>query len=365
VGKAVVHSQVDTERRREQTTVDLGADKTGIVSHLIRAVLDALKSLIRVIDKTSTSQREKNALKRCYSTLVLWADGHGVWTGRLDGVLKRSQSLQATTLSILTPMCKILLHGMSLYPLVLSLCSCPSEVQKKAPLSPDDSGIDGFCTTFAEIYGQAKSLLVGLEMSNDDSDNDSGSDSDVSEEDSQETRANSAIDDLKMYTNCLVDLGTALECPAVDPEHVRETRAVRLEPLEAHDYYTKLIEDKFRGVSPHLAECLGKVNWGRYQRMQREREINAKTPALVDDQAKSHTASSEFQDSGLGTSIPAAHSAYAATVISFMTSMGGGNRVPIPPLSTEAKKGSPFECNACGKLIRATTNRDWRWVYFP
>lgn len=35
----------------------------------------------------------------------------------------------------------------------------------------------------------------------------------------------------------------------------------------------------------------------------------------------------------------------------------------IPRLSPEAKRGLPFECNACGKDIRVKDNRSWRFVF--
>jgi hypothetical protein len=97
--------------------------------------------------------------------------------------------------------------------------------------------------------------------------------------------------------------------------------------------------------------------------MQQEREENAKANATMKapvSAAKSLAAISEFQDSGLGTSLPSAPTRYAETVISFMTSIAGGKRVQIPSLPAEAKTGARFECHACGRHIRATNNRDWR-----
>jgi hypothetical protein len=109
-----------------------------------------------------------------------------------------------------------------------------------------------------------------------------------------------------------------------------------------------------------LLQCLGKTSWDRYLRMQRERDSNAHIISIQD--GKSCFSRSEFQDSGIGKSLPHGASTYAETIISFATSISGGQRVDIPPLPPGAKKGVPFECNACGNSIKATNNRDWRLV---
>jgi hypothetical protein len=131
----------------------------------------------------------------------------------------------------------------------------------------------------------------------------------------------------------------------------------------AHHYHADLVLAKFPKAHSDLVECLGKISWDRYQRMQQEREDNANANAVMHAPAsavKSLAAISDFQDSGLGTSVPSAPTRYAETVISFMTSIAGGKRVQIPSLSAEAKAGAQFECHACGRHIRATNNRDWR-----
>jgi len=175
-----------------------------------------------------------------------------------------------------------------------------------------------------------------------------------------------------MHIDCLVDLSDALEHPAEDPQqHKDEPSVLRVKQRAAHDYHADLILAKFPKAHIELAECLGKISWDRYQRMQQEREINAKAvvASSVQEQElqgcgnKSHVADSEFQDSGLGTSLPSAPpTRYAETMISYMTSVAEGKRVQIPSLSAEARSGQKFECNACGKLIRAQNNREWRYV---
>ncbi|KAF2131117.1 hypothetical protein P153DRAFT_384331 [Dothidotthia symphoricarpi CBS 119687] len=319
-------------------------DEAGIVARLLRACLDSLSCLIQTLKSSSTPKHDQHILRRCHCILKLWADGHGVWVGRLDGILKRSRNLQRTTLSIINPMCKILLQALD----------------KHVPSRDDDTVIAHLKVTTAQIHDQTKWLLAGDEGTSDgDDDSDSDSDSETLGDEVGSNAFTRLVENIKTYTDCLVDLSPALECPAIDPEHDDEPSVLRVEQRAAHEYHAELILAKYPNASFEMVDCLGKTSWARYQRMQQEREHNVHA---YDYEQRSRIADSKskFQDSGLGTSIPPANSAYAETVISFMTGVTGGKRVQIPSLPAEAKNGSPFECHACGRRIRATTNREWR-----
>jgi hypothetical protein len=212
------------------------------------------------------------------------------------------------------------------------------------------------CIAATELYSQTKWLLTDPNDDASDSDSDSGSSSD----EAATNKLQELVQSIKTYTNCLIDLGTALNCPALEPEHDDKPGLVRLEQRSGHDYHTDLVTNKFPQAELCLQRSLGKISWDRYLRMQQERYSNAHGPSTSTSGDKSRAADSEFQDSGLGTSLPQLGSAYAPTILSFTTSISGGNGVRIPPLSAEAKKGLPFECNACGNYIRATNNREWR-----
>ena len=196
----------------------------------------------------------------------------------------------------------------------------------------------------------------------DDDSSDSESDSSSCGDDSSSDKLHELTRRVSTYANCLIDLGTALDCPALEPEHDDGPSLVTLKQRCAHDYHTDLIRAKFPDADNDLLRSLGQISWDRYQRMQQERESNALALAQPVQTSchKSLAAGSEFQDSGIGTSLPQVASAYAETVVSFLTSVSEVKRVNIPPLSVEAKSGLPFECAACGKLTRATTNREWR-----
>jgi hypothetical protein len=219
-----------------------------------------------------------------------------------------------------------------------------------------DEAIGNLCTAATELCSQTKWLLTDT---NDD-DSDSDSDFSVSGNDTATNKLQELVQSIKIYTNCLIDLSTALSCPALEPEHDDKPSLVRLEQRSGHDYHTDLVRNKFPQAEVRLQQSLGKISWDRYLRMQQERTSNVHGHPTLTSGDKSRAADSEFQDSGLGTSLPQLASTYAPTILSFMTSISGGKGVRIPPLSVEAKKGIPFECNACGKYIRSTNNREWR-----
>ncbi|CAO2651030.1 Nn.00g093270.m01.CDS01 [Neocucurbitaria sp. VM-36] len=311
------------EQWQKTAASEFGHEDIGIVARLLRACLDSLALLLRLLDAKSLTKREKNMLQRYHATLKLWADGHGAWHGKLDQLLEGSKHLQHTTLSILNPLCKVVLNGRS------------------------------------------TSMSVWISKEFDECTSDSDSDSDSSGDGFEHSGIKRITEDVKTYTDCLIDLSTALAYPAVDPTDDDEPCVTKVEQRAAHEYHADLILAKYPQANADLVESLGKTSWQRYQRIKQERESNTTAPIQfethMDPATKSHVADSEFQDSGLGTSLPSMpRTTYAETVISFMTSIAGGKRVQIPPLSAEAKAGAKFECNACGKNIRATSNRDWR-----
>lgn len=101
------------EQWQETASSGAGHEEIGIVARLLRGCLDSLKMFLQLSDATNLTKRERNVLQRCHATLTLWGDGHGAWDGKLDQIMEGSKHLQRTTLSILTPLCKVLLLGKS------------------------------------------------------------------------------------------------------------------------------------------------------------------------------------------------------------------------------------------------------------
>jgi hypothetical protein len=219
----------------------------------------------------------------------------------------------------------------------------------------DDTGLR-LRAAAIELSDQTRWLLAASvdDVSGNDADESSSSD------DETDGRMLGLVRSVKHYIDCLVDLGTALNCPALEPEQDDRPSPVPLQQRSAHDYHTDLIRAKFPNAELCLLQSLGKTSWHRYQRMRRERELNAEAKRTVLLSNKSQAAESSFHDSGLGTSLARPPSSYAETLLSFVTHMSEGRKIGVPPLPAEARNGQRFECTACGKLITAGSNREWR-----
>ena len=167
------------------------------------------------------------------------------------------------------------------------------------------------------------------------------------------------LEDLDTYTQCLVDLSPSLAFPATDranPEEALVGMIVR--SREPHQYHANLIGARFPEAAPEIVEHLGRCNLERYKRVSAERIANLQTPQLPGKVLDEGTAS-HFQDSGLGSSLPAQMD-YAPSMTSYFSSSAGGDRPHLPALPEEAKRGTPFTCDACGEMIRVTNKRDWK-----
>ena len=169
------------------------------------------------------------------------------------------------------------------------------------------------------------------------------------------------LEDLDVSVECLSNLTPAIDCPAKDCEIPEEPLTVISGPsLGAHDSFAKYIGHKFREADSKVVESLAKKSLQEYLRLFRERQLNTirddSEILLLDGQTI--VTSSEFRDSGLGSSIHPS-SSHASTIGS-VSSGGGTARTQIPPLTEAAKKAEPFECTACGKRVIATSTRRWR-----
>lgn len=169
------------------------------------------------------------------------------------------------------------------------------------------------------------------------------------------------LEDLAVDTTCLLDLEPLLCSPILraDPERaaILDTSQVTWRP---HHAYSDKISERFPKAADDLVFRLGKASYERFVRCRDQRaknELDAITtgqtaPAIFDN------ASSKFHDSGIGSSLPATASAYAATVMSY--GIDRERRVRIPPLPARAKQGLPFACVACGKWVTIAQNSVWK-----
>jgi len=205
------------------------------------------------------------------------------------------------------------------------------------------------------LMGKARQTFEQGEESED-----TGYDNDVSLSYSYDT-IDEILEDIRTDIECFMDLDPLLKTPIDDLENDGARPSSLLEPHPAQ-FYANLIHARFPRANFDLVDKLGKVNWDRFKRLEAQRSslIANGESCLFSEHECTETvaASSKFQDSGLGTSVPAI-TVYAATVASW-ASTADGSCPRIPPLSEDAKKGNPFTCDACGRKIRVSETKMWR-----
>lgn len=114
--------------------------------------------------------------------------------------------------------------------------------------------------------GSAGAMLAGQSSSEADPENELFSDSEISEEDFSEL-----LDDVALYTDCLMDLTPALENPAPDVL-INDKEAISFESFKASSElafsFCRRIRDRFPLLDAKLVERLAEANSRRSQRIQ-------------------------------------------------------------------------------------------------
>ncbi|KAI0124062.1 hypothetical protein BJ170DRAFT_638024 [Xylariales sp. AK1849] len=300
------------------------------VTSLFRQVLLQLNRC----DSDTKSHAQHRSLERSFSRLKLWCGDYSVPEGGLDGILAGSRKLTRATQKPLASVGNTLVHRL-------------------IPLLYQEPSLANSSSLAPQIF-IVRSLVEGIE---DDVSDGSGSDSSSNfEYDTLEEIA----EDLATDTTCLVALHPLLMSPI--PETSVETLASIDGAIEwiPHQAHFDRISNRFPGAEASVLVWLGKANFERYIRCQRERADlteQGHDPGGESLEKSGTIEVSQFHDSGLGSSVPS-KSSYAETVMSY--GGGEGHSVRIPPLPVEARKGKPFPCVACGKSVRITNNSAWK-----
>lgn len=135
-----------------------------------------------------------------------------------------------------------------------------------------------------------------------------------------------------------------------------------IEDRPPYHYHMELIESKYPNASRPLLERLGKCNWERYLRLQERREMIKDGESLQGEEIESK---SRFNDSALGTSVPAQSESgssiptYAETVVS---SRAASSHHKLPKLPREGRNGQRFICQVCNRIVAIRYSRDWKYV---
>lgn len=140
--------------------------------------------------------------------------------------------------------------------------------------------------------------------------------------------------------------------------------------------YASKVYDQYSKADTRLVERLGEANWQRHTLIRIEQSsVPDNLDNSISETGFGVTAppkslfipASMFQDSGLGTSVPA-QSNYAVTVAShssFVSSLGDKEkgRLQVPATPKEVFDGIPFTCEICGHILHQIKNRiDWKYV---
>jgi hypothetical protein len=173
---------------------------------------------------------------------------------------------------------------------------------------------------------------------------------------------NQIIEDLTQ----LDDLFSSADKDRQDDGH--RAPSLTLMDQEPHSYYASLVSARFPGAERGLVDWLGKANWERFKRLQASFEANvvlqeSETSAEAKLQgpsaegsasiAASNAIESKFQDSGIGSSMP-------ATAMSLYSTRTQGGGPQVPRLPEEAANGMRFTCSVCGKRIRINGYKEWK-----
>ncbi|RTE84357.1 hypothetical protein BHE90_001085, partial [Fusarium euwallaceae] len=315
---------------------EISSHKTSLVAQLCEETIGLFELILKPLleEKGSSHPKETcNSLQRSCSRLKLWSVGYGICLGRLDDVLAKSQNLRHATLKILVSISRTLTERLpSQAEIEISSKYYENNLQRLNPL----------------IEAAENDLRPDDTSSGDPCDYDSDSVHEVAE-------------DLKTDTMCLMELDPLFQSPVLDAEQPREEREKSVAAMTSQDWspcdtYSDMIGERFPEADDSIISHLGKANYDRYLRCQKEREYQAAIRAEQGIQ-QPPPASSIFNDSCVGSSIPSTGS-YTETIMSYRGAKGGS--VHIPPLPEGAEKGDPFPCLACGKLIRAQNNSIWK-----
>ena len=220
-------------------------------------------------------------------------------------------------------------------------------------------------TEIVTILDEARDFL---EASQDNSDSDSVcSGCSQTGTDTVEMDVANVVKDLKQYSQCVLDLSAVFGQPFMhitSDSHDIDPSMGLIKDHDAHSYITRMIEEMYPEIDKQVADSLGKLAWERARLVRLEREKNISLNLPYEAPLK-NLGQSEFFDSGLGTSlgVDTFDIQSIASFISGFSRNEGSNSARLPPLSEDAKAGEPFECVACGKQVKISRRKDWRYVY--
>ncbi|KAH0538687.1 hypothetical protein FGG08_004762 [Glutinoglossum americanum] len=325
---------------------------TDIAGRLFEGCLD-LFSLIweRAKALDGLEGEQKVALREELGRFFLWGEGFDPSHGKLDEALNVSKDLRTSTIDFLACVGKTLSTGL---------------IQILNPTQLDYRLVQKNKDLICLLEHAAG--ITGVVSNRGDEDNES---SDI---EGFGNGVEEALDDLRTYISCLMDLVPSLERLTCYTESTRATgtelQTIGFKISAFANPYIMKIRDRFPKASVRLAERLGEANWQRHERV---RWMGSRVVAVdkeIDDGLAAATSIfipySMFHDSGIGTS-NGQSPCYAASHTSFVSSLADGEegRPRVPATPPEVLEGKPFSCLICRKVLTNIKNRvGWKLHVF-
>ncbi|KAL6399967.1 hypothetical protein AUP68_17377 [Ilyonectria robusta] len=332
-------TQAIREWQADSTSSGYWAGDMSVNARLCSAVLLLYKEILRHISKRVEIKKPiRMSLERTYSLMVLWSEAWGVGDGSLDEIFAKSRNIRRSSLKILSSIANALLERLK--PLVVK-----DRLER----------LDELEARLAAMTAEASYLIHDVTDSDSDSSSDGSSDFELDTIDE-------IVEDLRTDVQCLTELNPLIRNPVFDRSSQKQKEPEVADWIPQKAFCDK-IEQRFPRADHSLVMGLGDANWWRFQTCQEQRLKNEHAEQAEQQQLgtakEDHetVADSKFHDSGLGTSLPTT-SSYAETIMTYRGS--DGQKTRIPPLTDEAKRGKPFPCVACGKVVRITNNSAWK-----
>ncbi|CAI7569089.1 unnamed protein product [Penicillium bialowiezense] len=320
----------------------------GFIETLYHTCSSALVYLWRYRFRFAPQGPRKNTLRKDVADIRMWEENFP--PGRLDDILRQSRHLKLNVVENLKGIGTILKHY---------LTGCDNFTTNGQHQRASGSG-------FAqELDTQLERAAIMLQFG----DYDLSSDDDLSDDSSSTSeREQNCFGRIHCYVNCLIDIAPSIEhrvslaLRRVEPQNTHAENTMRLSP--SAQPFVMRIQDRFLIELTPLVERLAQANWERSIRI---RAQNKEESYTVDhDDVTLFNPYSIFDDSGLGTSVPAIsqYAASATSHASFLSMPGieahGHLRVPSLPRSN----GRPFQCKYCRKTISLRGRIEWKMHVF-
>jgi hypothetical protein len=356
-------SRQDVERWLTDPTP---SNHPGFVAKLYVTTRAAFVSLAGLFSQGHVDDRHK----RCQNELerfFLWGQGLSIVDGHLDDILAHSEELHFRVLSLLLRLGTLILDSLS------------REQSSRSML-------------LSEQCDDLRTLLETTEAKLQESEPELIKTDTLSVSDTSEYGLEDILGDVATYVDCLLDLASSLDNPALDMpvENLdqlstknKETFAVSTEEAAI---YCRKIRDRFVSLPKYIVERLAEANVIRAAALRSARSLNDISTTVADakslpseslfstidrgvtDTTKSTAPSSSVFSSLLkrATTKPAGMSQFPdnaskATFASFSTSQStiSQGRVRVPPIPE--LEGDSFACPVCYKrVIGVVSRKAWK-----